>query len=182
MCHASLVLERMLDQLKRCPKGKDAFNGSGRSNFHLFVSCLSDIAPGGQTAKAVRHMDESVICLQKSAGSRIDKCDTRRHVGENFFVEDNLTLETACRFSLATIELAAEPSEYGGERDQPRGKHGHSTKKIVDGLVGDGSGLLDYCYPTGRLHGTKRIKVAVPLDVPGLIVFPNLFNQALTRG
>src|SRR5437016_13907401 len=114
-------------------------------------------------------MDKSVICLQKPAGSRIDKCDTRRHVGENFFVEDNLTLETACRFSLATIKLAAEPGEYGRQRNQPRGQHGHSTEKIMDRLVGDGSWLLDYCYPTGRLHRTKRIQVAVPLDVPDFL-------------
>ena len=66
--------------------------------------------------KALRHLAECFVGLPEFARRWIDKRDPDRHVGENFFVEDNFALDPPGGFGLAAIKNSAEPGEHCREQ------------------------------------------------------------------
>src|SRR5207245_4658382 len=105
MRNTCFVLERLLDQLKRCPKREDFLDRFRRSNLYIVVGCFGDVAPGGHISKALRHLRKSLVGLKKTSRNRIDKSNPTRHVGENFFAENNFAFDAPGGFGLAPIQL-----------------------------------------------------------------------------
>src|SRR5713101_5418220 len=111
MCHASLVFKRLLNQLKWCSERKDLLDCFRRSNFHIFVCRLRDVAALRQASKSLCHLGKCLICLKKMTRSWIDKGDADRHVRQNFFIENNFALDTPRRLGLAPIKSTAKPGK-----------------------------------------------------------------------
>ena len=169
MRDACFVLERLLDQLKRCSKGEDFLDRFGRGNLNIAVGCFNNVAPGRRISETLRHLGKSLVGLKKTSRNRIDKSNATRHVGENFFIENNFAFDTPCGFDLAPVELACAPRANGCADQQPADKDVHLVQQIMHRFIGDGLGLRHHCHPAGRFHRAKRIKIAVPLKMAGLV-------------
>src|SRR5262249_30098376 len=88
-------------------------------DFYIVVSGFSDLLAWRQISKTLRHLRERVVCLEKTARLRIDQGNTARHVGQDFFVEDNLPFDASFGFQLVLVKAAAKPRKYGSENDEP---------------------------------------------------------------
>ena len=151
MRHAHFVFQRMLDQLEGRAKREHPVYCSRRRDFYIVVSGFSDFLAGRQISKTLRHLRERIVCLEKTARLRIDEGNTARHVGQDFFVEDNLPFDASLGFQLALVKPAAQPRDDGRKNDEPGRQHGHSCKKIVNRFVGQTLRLLHHRDPTGWL-------------------------------
>ena len=107
-----------------------------------------------------------MVGVEETAGSRIDESDAAGHVRKHFFVEDHFALQPLLGFQLALVIRTAQPREDRGENDQPSCQYCHSSQKIVNRFVSQGSRLLHYGHPATRFNRAERIKVTVPLEMP----------------
>ena len=70
-----------------------------RRNSHIVITDAVDLFSFRQSAKPSGHVSECFVGLQKFSRDGIDKRDSNGHVGQNFFVEDDLVMSlSACEF------------------------------------------------------------------------------------
>ena len=181
MRHAHFVFQRLLDQLKRCSKRKYFLDRSARSYLHIIVGSFGDLATGRQISKTGRHMAESLVRLQETPGSRIDKSNAARHVRQDLFVKNDFPRDALRGLCLAAVEFACAQCGQGGADEQPADKNVHLVQQIMHGFVGDRRWLFDYSHPAGRFDWAEGINIASHLEMPAL-AFADLFHQKLTLG
>ena len=150
MSHATFVLKRLLDQLKRRAERKNALNCIRRRDLNVFIARADDVAVVRQLTKTLCHVREGFVRLREFLRNRIDERDSDWHIGENFFIENHFTLDATGCFGLTTIKNPAKPGEDGCEGHQPGCERGHEANEIADGFVGDSLGLFDHRDPSSR--------------------------------
>ena len=92
MRDSRLIFQRVLGQLKRRSKGKHSLNRSGRRNVHVIAGDFRDVAAGWEVSKTVSHARKSIVGVEKTTRSWIDKSDSAGHVCQDFLVEDDFPL------------------------------------------------------------------------------------------